>query len=276
MEIGLLIPLLIIITLVISVLGSLSGVGGGVLFLPLFLLLLVNNNFQEIKLLSTILVFTSSLINTCINFYKKQYNYLIFLNVIIFAIPGVFLGNYLETLINPKWVQFLIALLLLMVSIILILQMYVIKPNQKKEPIAKYNWIYIVQNQQKINCLQLSLIIFLAGILTSLTGIGGGPIIMPILLIWLKLNLKVSVPISHSIIAVTSLITLITNYKVIGNYQIDWLTVVLPTIIGVIIGTLSAIYFKKYFKKDNYLRWILISLILGSSVKMFVDFAISF
>ncbi|WP_338971928.1 sulfite exporter TauE/SafE family protein [Spiroplasma endosymbiont of Panorpa germanica] len=271
------IPTLLIIAALVSGLGSLSGVGGGVLFVPILLLLLKSNSVEEIKFLSTLLVFASAAINVGFNLFKKSISYKVILVGIVFSLPMVFLGNYVVTLFNADILKLIIGFLLLVVGGLLVLVEYFFKNRTLKkinenQVISGFRFIK-VNDESYISSIKLITIAMTGGFVTSLTGMGGGPILMPFLLIWCKLSMKQASPISHALIAGSSLIALLTNYQNFENFEL-LVPIGLPMIIGVISGTILALILKKYLKKEIYIKWVLIILIWLSAIKMIVDFFI--
>lgn len=230
MNIALLIPILLVAAILISFLGSISGVGGGVIFIPLFLLILTNRSMGEIKYLSTLLVFTSSFINVLIYSIKKNLNLWIVLICVVVSLPTIFLGNFISTLIDDKILKIIIISLLSIVTVILIYNQYA-PSNKIVMRQRKTKWYQIKQGNYIINAWSLIGVIVLGGLITSISGMGGGPILMPLLLLIFGLNIKNAAPISHTIIAISSLIMLVTNYDMLShsNLMIENAT---PMIIG--------------------------------------------
>lgn len=270
----LLIILLIIIALLVSILGSISGVGGGVLFVPVMLMLLPYS-FNEIRFVSTLLVFSSASINVGLEIIKKRFNYILISVILITAIPTVFLGSYLASLIDPKLSKIIVIVILSIVTILLSFSDLIKKKvaNWKKAKRQQQSW-YILQTKYglSINLFKVVVITFLGGIITALTGMGGGPILMPMLLLLCGLGMKQATPISHTVIAITSFLTLCFNYQYFSHQTLN-LQVSLPMICGVVVGTLIAYFIKNKITNEAIIKWILIVLIWVSIVKMIIDVA---
>ncbi|PPE05438.1 sulfite exporter TauE/SafE family protein [Williamsoniiplasma lucivorax] len=268
------IVLLFFLTLLISFLGSLSGVGGGILYVPL-LLLVVGDYYgiDQIKFISTFLVFTSALFNVLLEAYKKNINYWIILLAIIFATPAIFLGQYLNTVFNALIIKIIIIVFLGIVTLLLLLSEYVFKQKtySKKPPQNKFWIVPLNKNDQtQINLLIIPVVAFCSGIITALTGMGGGPVIMPALILLCYLNMKQATPISHTIIMVSSFVSLMLNYQTFTNQTIT-LNYLLPLSVAAIGSTTLAFVLKKHFHKEIYIKWLLIILIWASIIKMIVD-----
>ncbi|WP_339033345.1 sulfite exporter TauE/SafE family protein [Spiroplasma endosymbiont of Cantharis rufa] len=265
-----------IIVLLISILGSISGVGGGVLYVPLFLVFL-NDELNEIKYISTFLVFLGSFMNVAIEIVKKRLNYKILLVGVVFSTISILIGNVISKSINSDAViKIIVAVTLIIVTFMLIYSEYFlkVKDNSQKQYKLNKNFYIINKEGDKINIILLSLISFIGGIITSLTGMGGGPIIMPLLIIIFSLKISSAAPISHTLIMVSSFISLILNpismgYNpwVVKEIWVKNLVFAIP----VILGFIAAIYLKKVIKKEIYIKWLLIIVIWISIIKIILD-----
>ncbi|QHX35744.1 hypothetical protein STIUS_v1c01890 [Spiroplasma sp. TIUS-1] len=268
MSLFILIPILFFGAILISSLGSISGVGGGVLFVPL-LTMLLSNEGSDIKFISTVLVFVGSLFNVIFGLIRKEISFLVIGISLVFSIPFVLLGNYLSDLISETISQIIVIIFLIIVTILLILSEYVFK-HKDNNIVVSSNWYTIRTKDSSINLFKLITIIILGSLITAITGMGGGPILMPLLLLWVGLSMKGSAPISHIIIACTSLVNIIINYSMFQNTEI-MINYILPMTIGVIIGSVIVVFVKKYIKNEIIIKWILISLIWISVLKMIID-----
>ncbi|WP_338969423.1 sulfite exporter TauE/SafE family protein [Spiroplasma endosymbiont of Labia minor] len=291
MGLAAIIPILIFASILISFFGSIAGVGGGVLFIPLLLMIFPEKSFEELKFVSTLLVFISAFINVLIEIIKKRINWWLMLVILIFSVPSILFGNWLATLFDQNIAKLIIAVLLFLVTVLLIIAEYVIKPLQlkKSENIdqtqtdnvnasnlieqKKNSWFMLKINADtKVNLFWIILITIVGGIVTSVTGMGGGPILMPMLLLICLLSMKEAAPISHIIIGITSAVSLIFQYNMFDNKELN-LHLSLPMIMGVIAGTIACMYAKKYITKEIYIKWILIVLIWVSIGKIIFDLA---
>ena len=108
------------------------------------------------------------------------------------------------------------------------------KPNFKSDA----NWREFFKSP-----FGIPFIIFLGltvGLLTGFVGAGGGFIIVPVLMTFLKLNFKKAIGTSLTIIALNSLIGFTGN---LSNQEIDWKTLLILSTIsigGILIGSLMA------------------------------------
>lgn len=262
--------ILIIVALVVSILGSISGVGGGVLFVPILLFLLPNYSFSEIKFVSTLLVFASAFINVFLEILNKRISWTLIILILITTIPTIFLGIYLSSLINPRISQIIVIIILIIVCNLLSFSNLLDRRLSSKTHHSKANWYMLQTNGISVNIFKIILITFLGGLITALTGMGGGPILMPLLLLICNLSIKQAAVISHTIIAITAFVTLCFSYQYFLNRPLN-LQISLPMICGVITGTLIAYSIKNKITNEIIIKWILIILIWISIIKMIVD-----
>lgn len=265
-----LIPVLIIIGFFVSSLGAISGIGGGVLFIPLLLLLFPNRDFAELKFVSTLLVFTTAAFNVALMAFKRQVSWKLSLFILVISIPSIFLGLYLASLLDEKWTKLVVLIILIIVTTLLMLKDF-FKRKPTKEISPKAWWYLKLPTGENINLFAIAGISFGGCLVTTLTGMGGGSLLMPLLVLICGLTFKKAAPLSHLMIAIAAGINLIFSYKMFGHGDLN-LTISLPMLVGSIGGTLLAFFIKDKIKNENIIKWILILLIWASIIKMLLDF----
>ncbi|ASZ09387.1 sulfite exporter TauE/SafE family protein [Mesoplasma chauliocola] len=258
----------------ISILGSLSGVGGGVLFIPLFMLVLKDQSNENIKFLSTWLVLIGALINVLIELARKSVNPLVILVGCCFSLPAIFLGNFINSKMDQIVSQIIIVIFLSIVCIVLISQDLFLKNKKSfecnKNNRSKFKIRINNFNDKRINWIFLGMISFIGGIITSLTGMGGGPILMPALILIFSLSMKEAAPISHSLIMVSSTFSIATNYEKFKDSEFA-MKYILPLSFAVGIAMFISFFAKKIIKNERYIKWLLIILMIFSIMKMLFD-----
>ncbi|ATZ16294.1 hypothetical protein JN01_0292 [Entomoplasma freundtii] len=263
-----LIPILILIGFFVSLLGSISGVGGGVLFIPLLLLLFPNRDFAELKFVSTLLVFTTALFNVGFAAIKRQVSWKLSLFIVCLSIPFIFLGLYLASLLNPKWTQLVVLIILVIVTFLLMFKDFI---KRKPKTLNVNHWWYLkLPGGETVNLLAIGFIVFSGCFVTTLSGMGGGPLIMPLLVLLCALTFKQAAPISHLMIAIATGINLLFSYKMFGHGELN-LTITLPMLVGSLGGTILAFFIKDKIKNEKIIKWLLIILIWCSIIKMLID-----
>lgn len=263
-----LIPVLILIGFFVSLLGSISGIGGGVLFIPLLLLLFPSRDFAELKFVSTLLVFITATFNVTLAAVKHQVSWKLSLYILCLSVPFIFLGTYLAGLLDQKWTQLVVLIILIIVTLLLMLNDFF--KRKPKEINPKAWWYLKLPTGERINLFTIFFIVFSGCLVTTLTGMGGGPLLMPLLILLCGLTFKKAAPISHLMIAIATGINLIFAYKMFGHGDLN-LTVSLPMIVGSLGGTILAFFVRDKIKNEKIIKWILILLIWASIIKMLLD-----
>lgn len=219
------------------VLGLIGG-GGSILTVPI-MVYLMGQDVVTATAYSLFVVGTSSTVGSIRNMQSKTID---FKTAIIFAIPAVIsvfiMRNYIVQMIpdvlfsNDSFtltkrivVMGIFALFMVMASITMI--------RGRKE-------VTIKKDEKKRYGL-LAFLGLLIGVFTGLVGAGGGFLIIPVLVIMAKLDMKKAVATSLLIIAINSLIGFIGD---VGTTDIDWKFLLIFSFIS-IVGIFIGIYLNK-------------------------------
>ncbi len=167
--------LIIYLTIVgfgVGILSSFFGIGGGVLAVPALYTIFPNINPQIAIGSSLGLIFINSVLNT-INFLRagKRPIVSILIPIGIFIILGVITGSYLTDFLKPITLKYLFGIILIFVA----LRTYFSKTSNE-----------IVKEWQPDNMNNLfiksSITAFISGVISGMTGLGGGAILVPLFL----------------------------------------------------------------------------------------------
>jgi len=221
-------------SILIGISLGLIGGGGSILTVPVLVYLFSINTILATTY-SLFVVGSTSLVGS-FTYFKK--GFVDVKTVLFFGIPSViavFLTRHYILLAIPEHVMdvgdFEISrsiLLMVFFAVLMVFASYSMIKKDREENVAntkpaKTNWI-IAQG-------------VLVGLVTGLIGAGGGFLIIPALVNFLKLPMKTAIGTSLIIIAINS----ITGFSFsLGHYPIDWeflLKVSLIAIIGIVIGT---------------------------------------
>ena len=228
----------IVISLLATFIGSISGMGGGGIMKPIFDAMNIHDA-SEIKVMTMLATFAMAILSICISiptFKRKKINIKTLIFLSLGAVGGGLLGEYLFSKIcndaNDAIVKIvqnsLFAFVLIFVIIYLI----------KKDKIKSLN----------INNFILALPIgIILGLFSSFMGIGGGQINVPIIAFIFGFEIKIAVLCSLNIIVFTQLTNIIyllaknhgTGF-VIEPYPYILLCVVIFALIGAIVGRFVA------------------------------------
>ncbi len=201
---------ILIITMLASIIGSLVGVGGGLIIVPSLLYLEIGiNQAIPLSVLSIVVnSFTSSLINTK----NKLIDFKIAVKSIATVLLGAYIGTFLFININKLFLYFLFPILVISIMVLNI------KGIKVRSRIAY-------------------LLFFIAGVISNLLGIGGGIIFVPVLVTFLGLDYKKAVATSLFLILIPTLLGSIV-YLISNYYRLTFaLSALLGSAIGAMIGS---------------------------------------
>lgn len=233
--------------LIIGLVLGLTGGGGSILTVPVFVYILHINPVTATAY-SLFVVGSSSAVGAIDNFNKGRID---FKSSLIFALPAVIsifstrkyllpaiphhianFGNF--ELTKDLMIMSFFAILMLVASASMILK-------KKKECVDCEN-----EPKESNNGLMI-LLGALTGLVTGLVGAGGGFIIVPILVFLAGLNMKEAVGTSLFIIAINSIIGFLGD---LGHLNVDWFFLLLFTIIS-IVGIFFGIYLSRFINSQK-------------------------
>ncbi len=142
------------------------------------------------------------------------------------------------------------TLIMLVFSLLILASSYNMIKKRKPNRISEIKWDEFSRSPLGVPfIITLGIII---GFITGFVGAGGGFIIVPVLISFLRLSFKQAVGTSLCIIALNSLIGFTGN---IGTYEIDWLFLItISTIcsLGIIIGSVLSNYISSHKLKPAF------------------------
>ena len=232
-----------IASLFIGISLGLIGGGGSILTVPVLVYLFAISPTIAISY-SLFIVGCTSFVGA-FNYYRK--GFVNFKTVLLFGassvttvfiarkfiiplLPKVFftLGSYKVT--QSLFVMVVFAILMLAASVSMIISRKIIAEKDTKE-----------------NYGRLVVYGVLIGLITGLLGAGGGFLLIPALVIWMKLPIKNAIGTSLMIIALNSLIGFAGD---LGQHSIDWKFIILVTSIAVV-GIFIGIYFNQKINAEK-------------------------
>ena len=204
-----------IIALVACSIGSMLGIGGGVIIVPTLISLGISKELAAVS--SSLTVCIMAALSSYTYMKRKQGDIKTALVIIIGSIPGSYIGVYLNKIVSPGLFNILFSLLIVLLLVLMLIKDKL--PNM---------------NLGKVSKVMFGLFI---GILSGLFGIGGGPITIPVLLVFFALTQKVASATSSYVTLVTALIRVLSNIAS-GNNDLSLSLFMIPgAIIGAKIGT---------------------------------------
>lgn len=232
--------------------GSFIGLGGGIIFVPALATFFPHLSTANISTLSLTAIFCNSTAGTIQYSLKKLTHYKYALLISSFTIPTAILGPYIKPFFQKDFFYnaFVVLLILSAFSI------FIRKTNDKIEQSNKNyfrNFLFFIP------------ISFFAGMVSSVFGVGGGIILMPIFLLLQPFPTHHALGTTHMIIAFTSvsgLISHITQKNLILDYA---LFLCIGAIIGSKIGVWTATK-----SKSSTIKYILSLTLILIAISLFI------
>ena len=245
---------LFLVGLSAGTLGSIIGVGGGIIITPVLTLL----GLPPSTIASTsIFAVTASSISSNISYSKKNLiNYKIGIKIGIFSIPGAVLGAIFSNYVSNNEFKIYFAVLLIVTGI------YIIIKN-KITANKRYNRD---KDEKRRNFLFIYCISFFAGIVSSFFGVGGGIIFVPILLMIMQMNMINASPTSQFIILISSIVGVI-SHSILQHPAYDY---VIPLMLGSVLGAQIGVRLFNVIN-ERFLRIIFGIVLISVAVKFIVD-----
>jgi uncharacterized protein len=182
--------ILVAVGLGAGTLGSMLGVGGGILMVPALTFL----GLSPVQTASTSLIaVASSSVSSTIEYCRqKRIDYHLGLEMAAFAVPGALLGAILTEYLSAESFKLYFGILLILTGIYILYKNAILKDSAaKKRSIALRVGVFAAT--------------FGAGIISSLFGVGGGIIFVPSMLLVLGLTMQRAAPTSQLTLMLTSI-----------------------------------------------------------------------
>lgn len=241
---------------VISVLGAMTGLGGGFLAVP-YLVLFWRSGRQEAVLSSFVLILGNSISSSFSFIRSSMVNIRLALLIFAFAAPAMFLGYFILKSMDSLIFDISFASLLLAMTILILRRRKVHSRDPSEDP--KLSGVIV----------PTAVVSFITGALSSMFGIGGGAILMPYQMNYLKVPIKRAVATSMSVIALMALFRIF----VISGGAFDH-TIGIPFMMGAMVGgQLGACLVGKM--KGSYLLYLLAAFLFFISLYMGIGGVIS-
>ncbi len=269
------INLVIIISLLIGFIsafvGSLVGLGGGIIFVPAMLFLYDNfasfswANPQAIVGISLVTMVFTGLSSTLAYYKLKRVDIKTGVIFLIGSIPGSIIGSWINTLLDTDEFSLYFGILMLIVFAMMLVDRQKLVKNKQLE-INKYTRTFEIDGetfQYNVTYVPAFILSFAVGALSGLFGIGGGTISVPAMILFFGIPIQVAIATSMFMIFFISLISA-TTHIVLGH--IVWAYVLFFVIGSYIGGTVGAKTSKLF--KGKTLEWILRIVIVIAALRL--------
>jgi uncharacterized membrane protein YfcA len=217
-----------VIGVVAGIVGSMLGLGGGIVISPILTLSgLLPSQVASTSLLAVASTGASSTVSYSI---KKKIRYNIGIKIAAFAVPFSVIGAFISSALDPDEFKLYFAILLITMSLYLLVRRSVREDRPSFENRGKLfsNGLLYVGSSA-------------AGLISSLFGIGGGIIFVPLLFAVKKLSMQQSVATSQLSILITSIVGILTHSLLFEQDYMFAGAIALGALIGAQIGSFIAV-----------------------------------
>lgn len=232
-----------------GVLGSMIGLGGGIIVVPVLTFFGYSPTVTASS--SLLAAFSNATASTMSYSRQKRIEFSLGWKLGLLTIPGTILGAYVSADIAPQIFKMLFGLVLIASAVYIFLRK---KIENKKLVFSLKMMIFAIGAS------------FFAGILSAFFGIGGGIIFVPLMVIGMGMTMKKAAPTSQLILLFASLSGVIVH-SLLGHS--DFLVagfLAIGSFAGGLVGAKLSIDVK-----EKFLQIIVSIVIIVAAIKMFVD-----
>ena len=245
--------ILIVIGLGAGTLGSMIGIGGGIIMTPALTFIgLIPSHIASTSLIAV----TSASVSSTIAYSKqKRIDYRVGLKMAALSIPGAITGAFLSSAISIESFKLYFAILLMLTGTYIAYKNSIIKENpDTKSKSMSFNLLFYAGS-------------FAAGIISSLFGVGGGIVFVPMMIIILGMAMLKAGPTSQLTLLITSLAGVFTH-AMLGHQDYVY---AISLSAGAFVGGHLGARLSRCIKESMLQKILSISLI-AVAVKLIFDF----
>ena len=234
-----------------GLLGALLGIGGGLLITPL-LTLLFGIPIEQAIAASLVAIIASS--SVAASYYVQERLSDIRLGMVLELATtlGAISGALAAGLLSRRWLTLIFSMFLLYAGSTLLRR--ALKPTPREEDLTGY----------QVRRLPLGMgISYLAGNISGLLGVGGGPVKVPMMYLLMGVPLKVATATSNFMIGVTAAASAFIYY-LRGDVLVH---ITAPVVVGVFLGSLAG---SRIFPRvpTRWILWLFVGLMFYLAVFM--------
>ncbi|HPD95010.1 MAG: sulfite exporter TauE/SafE family protein [Bacteroidales bacterium] len=206
-----------IIFLLVAAVASLIGIGGGVIYVPI--LLLMGYSFHAASPVSLFLIAITGF-SAFLRYRKANLvDWKLAIVMEIFTDMGSFTGGITSVHFNPMLLKIMFSIILLVLAFITIKG----KTSNAKKGVLKQgfgHWVRQFNGESySIPIFLMIPITFISGYLSGLLGIAGGMLKIPVMILWFNIPVKIAIATSALMVSITA-ITGLAGHLI--NTNIDW------------------------------------------------------
>jgi uncharacterized membrane protein YfcA len=257
------------IALLVGLIAAMTGVGGGVFFVPLLSLAYGFSPHQAIGTSLAVIVVTS--LSSSIRYWRqKSVDHKVGLVLALTTIPGAFVGAYLTSFVEEGLLTLIFGFFLVFVASRMAFQF---SPSRIRIPKMGKVWHRKIVDsggtifEYDTNVSLGLLLSFFGGLSSGLLGVGGGSLMVPMLHLTMNFPMHVTVATSMFIMVFTSMSGAATHFS-LGNVRSSHAVFLC---IGAILGAQLGAYFSNRISGKSLRRMFGVVLFLVG-VRMILKF----
>ena len=242
---------LLVVGLGAGTLGSMLGVGGGIIMVPA--LTFLNVPPTQAASTSLIAVMATSISSTIEYSRQKRINYGLGLQIAACAIPGGVLGAVLSEYLLQDTFKLYFGILLILTGLYILYRNSVLKDRHvKRRSLALQVGVFAAS--------------FGAGIISSLFGVGGGIIFVPAMLLVLGLTMHTAAPTSQFTLMMTAIAGVFTHSALGHPDYLQAIVLSIGAFVGAQIGARLSL-----ITKDMLLQRLLAAVLMTVAIIFILD-----
>jgi uncharacterized membrane protein YfcA len=250
--------ILFIVGIVGGIIGSLMGLGGGVIVVPALLYLgaygVIGEMTPQLAVGTSLLAVIATGLSSTVSYYKKG-NVDIKSGLLFFigSGPGGIFGSWVNGYLNATTFSLYFGLFIILISLLLFMQNR-LTPIALSSKSNSFKNLYIDQEGNRHEYgyhLPLAVFIsFVVGFTSGMFGIGGGALMVPAMLLLFRFPPHIAVATSMFMILLSSITSSLTHFY-LGN--IEWLLTIL-LVPGAWVGAKIGVYINIRLKPVTVVR----------------------
>ncbi len=232
-----------------GILGSIIGLGGGIIVVPVLTFL----GFPPTTAASNSLfaALSNAIASTISYSRQKRIEFSLGITLGLLSIPGTVLGALISTDVTPEIFKILFGLVLIASAAYIFLRK---KIESKEKKLSTQMMVFAVGAS------------FFAGIISSFFGIGGGIVFVPLMVIGMGMAMKRAAPTSQLILLFASL-SGVLSHSLLGHPDFTQAGLLaIGSFIGGLVGARLSLEIK-----ERYLKILVSAVILIAAAKLFFD-----
>lgn len=245
-----------LIILLIAAIMTMSGRGGGNFYV--IALVLSGFSMHEAATTGQFILVLSSLFATIFFSKNKVVSWELVLIIGIMTIVSAFLGGFLSDVINDKILKIVFAVFISLAAFLML------KPLGKEVKVESRFILKIKSNNEtyNLNLLLVVPVVLFTGFVSGMVGISGGSFLVPLMVLFIRVPMKVAVGTSTTLVMVTALSGFLGHLSS-GHFDVKYaIPLAIGGIIGAIIGTKLTLKTKPQFIKIIFATTSLIAALI--------------